>query len=47
MNPMLFHRYIRDDTMIQSVTGFVIMEAPAGWRVARTTADAVVLERLP
>jgi hypothetical protein len=39
---------VADDPLtIQSVTGFVAMDAPAGWRVAETTADAVVLEKAP
>jgi hypothetical protein len=39
---------VADDPLtIQSVTGFVAMEAPARWRVAETTPDAVVLEKAP
>ena len=39
---------VADDPLtIQSVMGFVVMQAPVGWRVAQTTADAVVLEKLP
>lgn len=36
-----------DPVMIQSILGFVASTPPQGWRVARETEDAVLLERDP
>jgi hypothetical protein len=36
-----------DDVTIQAVSGFVVASLPPGWRVAGTTPDTVLLERVP